>query len=340
MVSRMLTGVLLASLCGAAAHSFPTPPLAPAKAAATSAEFQVKLHDDSQIAVTLLDPSVTVVTKYGKLVVPASEVRRIEPGFRYPAGVEGKVNKAIEDLGSPEYKVREEAEGALIGFGVSAVPGTRRALKSEDPEVARRAAAVMKNLEGKLTAEKISVRDHDVVETAEFTARGRIEESQVKVRTKHFGEAALALAEIRTFTAVGRGGTLDIALDAAQYGKMNNIVWLETNLELSDGQALEITSAGQVDLNPQQPGQFMGGPNGQILVNGNQQNFRAGQFGGVGQPGQVVGRVGQNGTPFVIGTAYKGKAGGSGKLYLRVVGSPWNSDSSGICTVKVIAGGK
>ena len=56
------------------------------------------MHDDSQLSVVLLDPSVTVATKYGRLVVPAADIRRIEPGFRYAAGVEEQVNKAIDDL--------------------------------------------------------------------------------------------------------------------------------------------------------------------------------------------------------------------------------------------------
>lgn len=340
MPSRLFAGVLAAA-CVAVASAGPAQP--PAKAPPdppppSPTDFTVKLNDESQFSVVLLDPAVTIVTKYGKLVVPAAEIRKIEPGFRYPIGAEQKVNKAVEDLGAPEYKAREEAESALVGFGVAAVPAVRRAAKSEDPEVARRAGAVLKNLAAKLPADKMEVRDHDLVETAEFTARGRIEGTQLKVKTKHFGESSIPLADMRTFASAVRGGPTEFALDAAQYGKQNQSVWMETSVELTDGQQVEITANGQIDLWPQQPGQYLGTPSGQMTVNGGIQPFRGAGAGGT--PGQVLGRIGPNGVQFVVGAAYKGRVSGTGKLHLRIVGSPWSNDCAGNYTMKVIAGGR
>jgi hypothetical protein len=348
MLARLVLGlVAVASLGWAVSHAFPAPgvprpPVPAAKSADGPLEFQVKMHDDSQLSVLLLDPSVTVVTKYGRLVIPAADVRRIEPGFRYAPGVEERVNMAIDDLGSPEFRTREDAEGVLISLGAGAVPGVRRATKSADAEVVNRANAVLKNLRGKLPADALDARDHDVVDTTEFTARGRIEATQVKVRTKHFGEASLPLADIRTFASARNAGSTEVPLDAALYGKSNNVqwVWLETNIDVQAGQSLDITATGQVDLNPAQAGQFLGTPAGNVTVNGAVQNFQPGQFGGTGMPGQVVGRVGPAGTPFVIGAAYKGKVAAGGKLFLRIAGSPWNNDSSGTYTVKVTPGWK
>ena len=345
MLARLVLGLAAsASLGWAAGHAFPArPPAPPAKPAAGSHEFNVKMHDDSQLAVVLLDSSITVSTKYGKLVVPAADVRRSEPGFRYAAGVEERVNKAIDDLGAAEYKHREEAEGVLISLGLPAVPGVRRATKSADPEVANRAAAVLKALRKKVPDEQMELQDHDVVETTEFTLRGRIEATQVKVRTKHFGDAALPLADIRTFAAAAKGGATDITVDAFQYAKTNNGVWMETKVEVSDGQQLTITATGQIDQWPQQPGQYMCNPAGQQTVNGMVQPNRVVAFGpngavAAGTSGQLVGRVGPNGATFVIGAGYKGPASGSGKLYLRIGGSPWGVDSSGSYSVKVSVG--
>jgi hypothetical protein len=55
----------------------------------------------------------------------------------------------------------------------------------------------------------------------------------------------------------------------------------------------------------------------------------------LGIPGQVVGRIGSNGTQFAVGAGFKGKVTESGKLYLRIHPSPWNNDSSGSYKVKV-----
>lgn len=348
MLARLVLGAVAAASFGwVPTHAFPVPrpPVPPTKPGALPLEFQVKMHDDSQLSVLLLDTSVTVVTKYGKLVVPSADVRKIEPGFRYAAGVEERVNRAIEDLGAPEFKVREEAEGVLVSLGLSAVPGVRRATKSTDPEVASRAATVMKTLRKKVPEDKFEVPDYDVVETAEFTFRGRIEASQVRVRTKHFGDAAVPLADIRSFASAAKGGASEFAVDAAQFAKTNNGVWMETKVEVGDGQQLTITATGQIDQWPQQPGQYLCIPSGQMTVNGMVQPNRGNPFGPggmqmVGSPGQLVGRIGPNGATFVIGAGYKGPASGSGKLYVRIGGSPWGVDSSGAYSVKVTIGGR
>jgi hypothetical protein len=293
------------------------------------------------VKVTLLDPSLVVSTKYGKLTVPTAEVRRVELGFRYPDGAEARIAKAVEGLGSPDFQAREEAEKALVRFEHLAVPAIRRASRSSDPEVSRRAASAMKKLEDKLPAEKLEVRDADVVEAAEFTARGQIEGGQVRVRSRYFGESVLKLTDVRTLRATGGTASGEVAVDAAVHAKFNNPQWLETRIEVSEGERLEVSATGQVDLWPQGPGVYMSGPAG---LPGYGAGARVGgpglgaPAGGVA-PGQLVGRVGANGTPFVIGEKFSGKAPAAGRLYLRIGQSPWGNDSTGVYKVKVSTAG-
>jgi hypothetical protein len=295
-----------------------------------AAVFELRMHDDTVMKVVLLDPSVTLVTKYGKLTIPAAEVRRLEFGFRYPDGLEEKINKTVGELGSPDFRTREDAEQALANIGHFAIPAVRRAVKGDDPEAVRRAQAVLKLLENKLGEGKTELRDYDVVETAEFTAKGRLEIGVLKVRTKYFGDATVKLTDIKSFRSAGSASNGEFSLDAAKYAKMNQSDWLETMIEVTSGQQLEVTASGRVDQWPQGPGQYMVGPEGQ-----NVGGFRPGGFqAAVGLPGQVVGRIGANGTQFAIGASFKGKVTESGKLYLRIGPSPWNCDSTG--TYKVV----
>ena len=311
----------------------PTPAATPVANEAVT-EFEVRMADDSLVKVALLDPTITVATRYGKLVIPCAEIRRIEPGFRFPEGSEEKVAKAIEALASPVFAEREEAEQTLAKLEHASIPALRRALRSANPEISKRAATVFRILEAKLPPELLAVRDYDVIETAEFTARGRIEGGRLKVRTKYFGEASLHLVTIRALKSLAGGGS-EIAIDAANFAKINGQNWLETTIEIQDGQELDITATGQIDLWPMQPGTYMSGPSGSGGV-------PAG-FGApgprLGLPGQPIGRIGANGTPFVIGAGYKGKASGSGKLYLRISPSQWGNDSSGSYKLKVNTGG-
>ncbi len=292
--------------------------------------FEIRMVDDTVVKVVLLESNLSIVTKYGKLTVPANDVRRLEFGFRYPDGAEAKIDKGITDLGSSDFRTREDAEQTLAEIGKFALPALRRAARSEDAEVNRRAKAVIKLLEGKLPANQLEVRDHDVVETAEFTIKGRMDANTLKVRTKHFGDATVKLADIRTFRAVGSASAAEFALDASKYAKMTQSEWKETVLEVSSGQQLEVTASGRIDQWPQGPGQYMCGPEGQGGA-----GFNPGGVQRLGLPGQVIGRIGANGTPFAIGEGYKGKVTESGKLYLRIGGSPWNCESTGSYKVNV-----
>ena len=108
------------------------------------------MADDSLVKVLLLDPNITVTTRYGKLVIPAGELRRIEPGFRFPDGSEPKAEKAIETLASEAFAEREAAEKELLKLEHAAVPALRRAAKSPNVELSKRAIGLLRNLEGRL----------------------------------------------------------------------------------------------------------------------------------------------------------------------------------------------
>ena len=292
------------------------------------AMFELRMTDESVLRVILLDPAVELITKYGKLVIPAAEIRRLEFGFRYPEGVDATIDKAVAELGSPEFQTREDAQKELVKIGHYSIPKLRRATKSEDPEVVLRAHDALKRLEGALEQGQPELRDHDVAETAEFTAKGRIQINVLRVRTKHFGETTVKLTDIRSFRSIGRAINGDVSIDAAKYAKTNQSEWMETSIEVIAGQQLDVTSSGRVDQWPQGPGQYMVGPEGlaDAKVPGNNS---------VGLPGQLIGRIGAKGRPFPIGAAYKGKANETGKLYLRIEASPWNCASTGSYKVVV-----
>jgi hypothetical protein len=296
--------------------------------------FEIRMEDDTVLKVSLLEPTLTVVTKYGKLSVPVTDVRRLEFGFRFPDGMEAKVEKAIADLGSPEFRTREDAEQALADLGLHAVPALRRATRSDDPEVVRRAQAVLKVLTGKLTPEQLELRDYDTVETPEFVIKGKLDVSTMKVRSKYFGETTLKVADIRSFRGASGSARGEFALDSAKYAKVTQSEWMETGVELSSGQQLEITASGKIDPWPQSPGQYGCDPAGLAVYAG--QPLPDGVM-RIGTPGQVVARIGPKGTPFVVGASFKGKVTESGKLYLCISPSPWNCDSSGNYKVVVSA---
>lgn len=247
----------------------------------------------------------------------------MEFGFRYPEGLEAKIEKAVAELGSDNFQTREEAQQRIVSIGHFAIPTLRRALRNDQPEVVRRSREALKSLEGKLGDGKPELRDYDTIETVEYTAKGHLEVESLKVRTKFFGDTTVKLTDIQYFRSFGSSTSGVFSVDATKYAKINQSEWMETSIEVTSGQQLEVTASGQVDQWPQTPGQYMAGPDGNEIGNG-QRLGAAASF-----PGKLMGRIGANGTPFPIGASYNRKAVDNGKLYLRIGASPWNCESTG-----------
>ena len=75
------------------------------------------------------------------------------------------------------------------------------------------------------------------------------------------------------------------------------------------------------------PGQYTATPKGY----GQPGPTRAGKF----MAASLVGRIGDTGTPFMIGDRYEGTPGQEGPLQLHIVPSPWNNASAGSYHVKI-----
>jgi uncharacterized protein (TIGR03067 family) len=61
----------------------------------------------------------------------------------------GEIDKLVRQLGSPKFDEREAAAGRLEALGEPALEALRKALRSEDPEVRRRARGLVDAIEGR-----------------------------------------------------------------------------------------------------------------------------------------------------------------------------------------------
>jgi imidazoleglycerol phosphate synthase cyclase subunit len=239
----------------------------------------------------------------------------------------------------PEF-VREAAEKSLLATQEYALPAIRQAVKSSDPDVVRRAEALLKAIKEKLPEDRQEPKMYDTVETAEFTFQGKVETVAMKAKTKYFAETSLKVAELRGLRAAGIESNDSVSLDVALYGKPNDATWMVTKFDVVAGRPLEIAVSGQIDLYPQQAGQYFTGPNGQPqhgtgtpIIGASGRNYQY-------SSGTVVGKIGVNGEPFLIGLGTKNpRITGSGKLYLKVASPPWGNVPSGNYKVTVKAGG-
>jgi hypothetical protein len=304
--------------------------------------FEGKFADNSVVTLNISDASLAVTTKYGKLTVPLDEVKRIELGFRYPEGMEAKINAAAEDLGSTDFKTREQAQKQLIAYGELALPAVRKVMKSSIVEASRRAEEILKKLEDTLPKEKLEIREYDMIVTATMTIKGNIETTSLKAKTKYFGDTIVKLADLRELRPLGSSTSESIALDSAKYAKQGWTNWYDTSIDVGDDGSLEVTASGKIDQWIQSPGQYMSGPNGNgaFIVGPGQLQGAPQAPGQQYKAGALYGKIGDKGTPFLLGESYKqAKGPGNGRLYIIIGPSNWNNDSVGEYKVSIKTGG-
>jgi hypothetical protein len=301
-----------------------------ADAKVDSAKVDIHFIHHSSLRVTVLSDKLEFDTNYGLLILPVRDIRSIEFGLRIPEGEAAKVHSAMAELANPEFRRRDKAQRALVELGPYAYPAMRAAHQSKDLETARRAKEVLTQLERKFAKKELKITEQDKVVTRSFTVTGRIRTATVRVHTDLFGNVELPLAKMDSWRAVAGAAQGDVMIDAAQYAIPGK--WLETSFYADGRSTLMITAQGMVDVWPEDPNQYVCGPNGT-------QGGRVGAQGGAGilqtNGGALFGRIGEDGEIFFIGERFQGVPEDYGKLYLTIAPSPWQCASTGAFDVKI-----
>ena len=211
--------------------------------------------------------------------------------------------------------------------------------KSTDLEVARRSEAALKVIRDKVPARLLRPREDDVVKTGKFSIVGRIITPTFKAKADDFGELDLRPARLLTIRWVSADTRKEVVVDAPTYGGPGNQKWFATGVRLEPHVGVRITAAGQVDLLPQGGGgpQRMCGPDG--LGGGMQFGGKAKFFNPNGQVGgELLGRIGESGVPFFIGSKHTTTPKTGGQLFLQIQQSPWGCPTNGEYRVTVSSG--
>jgi len=168
-------------------------------------EIQLNLQDGSVITGRLSVAEITVKTEFGTLTVPVERIRSFKPGLDSYPEFGKRIAEMIENLGSEDYKTREETHKALVKMG----PSVRRELeRHKDDENAERKRHIQQILAvfqeqeededddfGEDSQDDAWIRQ-DTVVTTEFTMTGKISPSTFKIESK-YGPLSVNLSDVR-----------------------------------------------------------------------------------------------------------------------------------------------
>ncbi len=297
-------------------------------------QVEVRFSNGSVVMMNLLQDRIEVVTDYGKLLVPAADIRAIDFGVHASPTEKRKLDEAIERLGSASHAERETAQQELVAMGPLAYLKVLAAGKSKDLEVARRAEAAVKAIREKYPARLLRTREDDVVRTHKFNIVGRISTPTFKAKADDFGELDLRPSRMLAIRWLAGDTKRLVTVDASQYGLPNNQKWMATGIRLDPHVGVRITATGQVNLLQNGGGQGMCGPDGLGgMAMGRGRMFGNGQTGG-----ELMGRIGDSGQMFYIGARHTMTPKTAGQLFLLIQPSPWGQIPTGEYRVTVATG--
>jgi hypothetical protein len=154
------------------------------------------------LKLTLRDERIPLSTPYGKLLVPVADIHRIEFAWRLSDDVARRIETAITNLGSPEFRQREAATTELLKLREKAYPALLQAARQKDAEVVRRAKELLQRVRDAVPEQNLVFRKYDIVHTEDSKITCRIEGAALKANTFQFGEVQLKLADLRSLRSL------------------------------------------------------------------------------------------------------------------------------------------
>jgi len=224
----------------------------------------IRLHmlDGSVIAGRLSIMELPVDTDYGKLSIPIASIRSFVPGLSSHPQLEAEIEKQIDELGSEDFKAREQAHRDLAQRGIAIKRILEQHVDEASAEQRRHLQALLKELEEQDSSsddENSEQRQpwiaEDTIVTQRFTVVGRITRPEFQIESK-YGPLTVKLLDVtRGEREVGgrdsiRKSVTVLGNQLAQRGFKSSSVRVEA------GDRVTIRAQGNVVMTPWGGGQM------------------------------------------------------------------------------------
>jgi hypothetical protein len=291
---------------------------------------EVRFTDGGNLRMTIAEEFLELATAHGKLKIAVADIRRLELATRISESTRQLIERSIDNLGSPQFKLREKATADLLALREKAYSDVLKVAQSSQPEVAKRAKDVLEKIRAKVPPQRLRTRDKDLVFTADSTISGRLELASLNATTTQFGQVKLNLTDLAVIYFLASGAETELKLDG-KYA-LNDEAWLDTQLDVNENTRLSIMASGEIDMYATggYTGQYVGTPKGKKQWPGSN--------GLMYEPGTLIARVGETGKVFVVKDQYEDYAPATGRLYLRAAGNPYNVTTTGHYTIQITGG--
>jgi hypothetical protein len=160
---------------------------------------EIRFVDGSTMKLLLRETKIELETEYGRLLIPVTDIQRIEFGLRMSDEIRKKIDAAIGGLASADFRRRQAASADLFALKDKAYPALVRAAEGKDVEASRRAQEIVDKIrEAQPPDEPLEIPPYDVIHTASSKVAGKIKLDSLRVTTLPFGDQQAKLADMRS----------------------------------------------------------------------------------------------------------------------------------------------
>lgn len=278
----------------------------------------IRLHlvDGSILSGDLSVGEISVETPFGKLVVPIDRIRSFTPGLDSNTRLSAVIDTQIKNLGSDDYKTREQAHKDLVARGAAVQKELQRFVNDENAEIKRHVGEILKELEQQ-AEDQASDEDAavpqpyirlDTVVTSDFTVLGKISPQQFEVESK-YGPLKVELADVKLGE---REVPVREMFQKSVTVEGTNLVqrsFKSSGIRVQAGDKVAVRADGSIVMTPW-GGNAASGPDGMPNYGWFIQNQIPG--------GALVAKIGDRGTIFKVGRQLNFVAKNSGVLQFAV----------------------
>ncbi|HEX5187785.1 MAG TPA: hypothetical protein VFV86_12935 [Nitrososphaeraceae archaeon] len=273
-------------------------------------------HMGTSIVGKLKTSKLELVTKYGQLSILPEDIESIKFGYHVKPEMHDNITKWIKELSSVAIQQREKAYRELIeNYRYSYLP--LKNMVSKDREVSKR-------IETLLTIISEDKKNQFIPENTEDTInlwsgeiyKGTITNTELIVKSDELDNIPIDIIHVKNMIFHRKW---EFTLKPSEIGKD---AWFDTKIDIKRPCKINIT--GKIDLNPDDAGQYISGPNGL------QDTWAQLQL-GVGtwiqaNSGSVYGKIGNE--TFKIGSYHRQAELLNGRLFLKIVPAPSHWEAS------------
>lgn len=315
MIRANLVVVVMIGMCSALAVG-QAPPADGSDPAAEPVRHQLFLADGSVLAGRLEEAGIVVETDYGTLTVPVEDVVGLVPGVNRRTDLDNQIKRAVAELGSSTFDLREKAEQKLLAMGPPVIALLRQAAVGDNLERKERLESVIAQLEqmqmdladdpwseNELATPLIRA---DRVTARQFTIVGRIKATSLTLNAD-YGQLTVDLASIKKAQVMSAEPEPVVAALQITGEDMAMMTHRQTRIRVNRGDRISIRATGRITMTPW-GGQAFTTPDGMPAYGYYLPNEIP--------MGALVGRIGGDGQVFLIGSSRHWVAEKSGQLEL------------------------